>query len=243
MSLSPDQEAQLVLDLHRAFQAAKLPTQIYGGEAAWGAAPYSDTLVTGPARGTLGGVSWHCYHGTPDSMTQLHSTAPAVAEVVSECANRLTAYPVPEVLIGATRNWASAVALWNLALDPQGGPVQPPDSGCRPCRGMITVNESTNTATPSLAYYQLGQFGRFVESGAQRIGSNHFVTYYSHGQRAYGVTPGLDDVTFKNPDGTDVLVAYNNAAKATRFSVEWEKRLFTYTIAPQAMVTFRWRAP
>jgi glucosylceramidase len=143
-------------------------------------------------------------------------------------------------VIGAVRNWASAVTLWNLALDPSGGPVQAPNSGCGGCTGLVTINESNHTVSFNLAYYQLGQIGEFLQRGAWRISSNSFVSYYQHSSSSYGVTSGLDDVAFLNPDGSRVLVAYNTSSAAISFAVDWGGRTFTYSLAPQATVTFRW---
>lgn len=63
---------------------------------------------------------------------------------------------------------------------------------------------------------------------------------YQHSPTNYGVTSGLDDVALLNPDGSRVLVAYNNSSAAIRFAVNWDGRSFTYSLAAQAMVTFRW---
>jgi glucosylceramidase len=50
----------------------------------------------------------------------------------------------------------------------------------------------------------------------------------------------LDDVAFLNPDGSKVLIAYNNSTTPIAFAVESDGRYFSYTIPPQAMTTFRW---
>lgn len=78
----------------------------------------------------------------------------------------LTPYPVFEVLIGSIRTWATTISLWNLALDPKGGPVQPPNIGCPHCSGVVTMDERQHTAKLRLAYYQLGRLSRFVQPGA-----------------------------------------------------------------------------
>jgi hypothetical protein len=171
-------------------------------------------------------------------MGKLHQVAPELDHAVTECAPALTPYPVSEVILGAVRNWASIVTLWNLALNPAGGPVQPSNVGCRGCRGVVTVNDLTGSVTYSLAFYQLGQLSRFVQPGAWRISSEHFVSY-----GVTGPSPGLDDAAFLNPDGSRVLVAYNNGAARVRFAVAWAGRSFTYTLAPQATVTFVWNRP
>jgi glucosylceramidase len=148
---------------------------------------------------------------------------------------------VPEVLIGSLRNWASVVTLWNLALDPAGGPVQPPNSGCTGCTGEVTINESTQTVNFRLSYFQLGQVSAFVEPGATHVGSNSFVSYYRTSPNKYGASPGLDDVAFVNPDGSRVLVAYNNSTSPMRFGVAWHGRGFAYSLPAKATVTFSWK--
>jgi Glycosyl hydrolase family 30 beta sandwich domain len=35
-------------------------------------------------------------------------------------------------------------------------------------------------------------------------------------------TAGLDDVAFKNPDGSKILLAYNNSPRPIRFAVAWK---------------------
>lgn len=92
-------------------------------------------------------------------------------------------------------------------------------------------------------YYQLGQASAFVQPGAYRIASTSFVGAYGSGYGSdYGVTT-LDDVAFRNPDGSLVLIAYNGARSAQRFNVRWGTVSFAYTLPAAAMVTFTWAPP
>ena len=228
--------------LRPALQRAGLTTAIYGGDVAWGSSSYQSTLVSSSAVSALTGLAWHCYSGIPTVMNTLHGQAPALDHAVVECATEIQPLAVPVVAIGAVRNWASAVALWNLALDPSGGPVQSANIGCRGCRGMVTIDPRAGTVRFNLAYYQLAQLSRFIQPGAYRVATPNFVTYYvSHGGGA--VTAGLDDAAFVNPDGRRVLVVYNTAASATHFAVASGGHAFTYTLPPAATVTFTWRPP
>jgi glucosylceramidase len=241
----PEQtEAQWIVNyLQPALRAAHLLTKIYGGDAAWGAYSYLDAIATSQARAALTGVAWHCYSGIPAVMSRLHSLAPSLDQIVSECAPELTSYPVSEIVIGSIRNWASAVALWNLALDPSGGPVQPPNAGCGGCRGLVMINPRTRRVSYPLAYYELGQFGRFVHPGARRVATGHFVGYYLQSKGKYGASAGLDDVGFLNPDGSRVLVAYNNSKHTIRFAVQWNGRYLIYALPAGATATFTWGRP
>jgi glucosylceramidase len=144
------------------------------------------------------------------------------------------------VVISSLRDWASTVALWNLALDQDGGPVQGQDTGCAGCSGLVTINDSTHTATANLALYQLGQASEFVEAGADRVASTHFVSYSYTKPGVNFVSAGLDDVAFVNPDGTRVLIAYNNSSRAIPFAVSWHGEYFTDTLPAKGMATFRW---
>ena len=84
-----------------------------------------------------------------------------------------------------------------------------------------------------------------IEPGARRIGSNTFVTYNSttlnHGP-SYA-SAGLDNVALENPDGSKVLLVFNNASSAQRFTVTSRGRSFTHRLPAQAMTTFLWDRP
>lgn len=239
----PNEAQWISQNLEPALAAARLHPKLYGYDSSWSTPAYAQALISGPAAGALAGMAWHCYGGIPTAMSTLHAQAPGLDELVAECAPNLSRYTVPEIVIGAMRNWASTVLLWNLALDPSGGPVEPPDYGCPGCSGIVTVSEGSHTASLNRSYYQLGQISAFLQAGATRIDSNDFVEDYYESSSSFGVTPGLDDLAFENPDGSRVLVAYNGATSTARFAVEWDGRSFTYSLAPGATATFRWYPP
>jgi glucosylceramidase len=241
MRFPPAAEAQWITqNLVPALAGAGLHPRIYGGDTGWGSPDYPNALSTSAAAPALSGITWHCYGGVPTVMSALHAASAALDQSVAECAPNLTRLPIPEIVIGSLRNWASAVTLWNLALDPTGGPVEPPNTGCSGCRGLVSIDPATHAVHFGIGYYQLGQVSSYVDPGAQRIGSNTFVSYFDNSSGDYGATPGLDDVAFLNPDGSHVLVAYNTSPAAIRFAVRWKGRSFTYSLAPNATVTFRW---
>ena len=173
----------------------------------------------------------------------LHRTAPELDQIESECATGGAPGPPAELLIASFRNWATQAILWSVALDRANGPVQPPNHGCPYCTPVVTVDEHSHTVTYRADYYQLGQFGRFVQPGARRIASEHFVVYNSP-TRYHKVpysTPGLDDVAFLNPDGSRVLLAHNTASGSFRFAVWSRGRSFSYSLPAGATATFVWK--
>jgi glucosylceramidase len=242
MTLPESAEAQFIAqNLAPALRAADLPTAIYGHDDSWNGLPYATALATGPAAAALSGIAWHCYFGSPAAMSTLQQTAPALDQIVDECSPEIRSFGTPEFLISSLRNWASTVAVWTAALDPTGGPIQL-GNNCPGCTGPVTIDEQTQTATLRPEYYQLGQVSAFVEPGATRIASTNFVQYGVNAAPVETVTQGLDDVTFQNPDGSEVLVAYNHSAAPLSFAVAANGGYFTDTIPARAMTTFRFTA-
>jgi glucosylceramidase len=193
----------------------------------------AQALLSGPAAPALGGIAFHCYDGM-GQMSALHAEYPAEDIIMDECSPGIIPYATAEVPIDATRNWASAVQLWNLALDTSGGPYGTM-WGCAGCTGVVTVNRRSGTPRFGLNYYQYGQTTRYVQPGAVRIFSTRLVS------DRYGVTAGVDDVAFVNPDGSKVLVAYNNRARAATLAVRWRGRYLNWTLPGRGTVTLIWR--
>jgi glucosylceramidase len=102
------------------------------------------------------------------------------------------------------------------------------------------VNEQTHTATFTGDYYQFAQVSEFVTPDARRIYSDRFVKDFGSGTSHYGVSAGVDDVAFRNPNGSHVLIAYNTARTPQSFIVSWQRRQFSYTLPARATVTFIW---
>lgn len=242
MELSEPNEATFIARYLRPFfTAAGLSTQVYGLDMGWDMFPYADALAAGPAGGYLNGISWHCYFGSPAAMTQLHALAPRMIQLVNECSPEARPFSTAELLIGSLRNRASAVALWNLALDPAGGPVQAPNRGCPGCRGLVIVDRTTHSVHLGVRYYQLGQVSEFVAHGAARIGANTLVSDAMDAGNVYQPTVGLDDVAFVNPGGEKVLVTYNSSPRPVRFALSWHGHSLLYRQPAGAMTTFTWR--
>jgi glucosylceramidase len=246
MHLRESSEAAFVrADLGPALRKANLDTAVYGYDWGWSRPQmrYAFSLARSPAASDLTGISTHCYRGNPTTISALHKEAPALDEIVAECSPGIMPASTSEVEIASMRNWASAVALWNLALDPAGGPVQPPNDACPRCTGIVTIDEATHRVTLTRDYYQLGQLSKYVLPGAVRVASNHFVTYVHPTARRGMATGGLDDVAFENPDGSRALVTYNNSGAPITFAVKDAGRYFGYTLKAQATGTFVWDRP
>jgi glucosylceramidase len=166
-------------------------------------------------------------------MSKVHEAHPEKEIYVTECSggawsedfgDNLT-WLMSKLIIGGPRNWAQAVLLWNLALDPEGGPT---NGGCSNCRGIVTVDGQGDAGySRNVEYYALGHASRFALPGAVRIGSTQ--------------AGGIENVAYRNSDGSIVLIALNPADEERTFSVQWSERTFSFTLKARSAVTFKWQ--
>ena len=188
-------------------------------------------LADSVARRYVAGVAWHCYGGDVSAQTTVHDAYPTVDAYFTECSGGDWApswadnlqWNVRTLIIGATRNWARGVLLWNLALDELHGPHS---GGCGNCRGVVTIFQS-GAVTRNVEYYALAHASRFVRPGARRIGSTSGVA-------------GLESVAFRNPDGSTALIVVNTAVEERRFAVRWAGKALVYLLPAGAVATLRW---
>ncbi|PUZ29575.1 glucan endo-1,6-beta-glucosidase [Chitinophaga parva] len=186
-------------------------------------------LADATASSYTDGSAFHLYAGSIGSLTDVHNAYPNKNIYFTEqwiggpgnFGGDFT-WHVNNVIIGATRNWSRNALEWNLASDPNYNPHT--SGGCSTCLGGITI--SGTTVTRNTAYYIVGQAAKFVRPGAVRIASN--------------VAGNIQNVAFKNADGSKVLVALNSGSSTQNFKVKWGAESFTYTLAAGAAVTFKW---
>ncbi len=235
--LAPQDEARFIANfLSPALAQSNLSdVKIFGYEHNWDNTSYPASLLASNAAAQIVGTSFHCYAGDPSAQTIIKSDAPAKDIWFTECsgitstsfANDLV-WNAEHLLIGATRNWARSISLWNLALDQDSGPR---NGSCANCRGVATIDDSVTPATVTLnvEYYILGHISKFVAPGAHRIDSNTF-------------GPGnIEDVAFLNPDGSTVVLVLNSANAQNTFSVRFKGNAFSYSLPAGALATFVWK--
>jgi glucosylceramidase len=223
-------------DLGPALRRAGLSNvKIFAYEHNWDNTEYPETVMSSSAAQYLAGSSFHCYAGNPSAQSEVKAATSAKDIWFTECSGIAPTkfasdliWNAEHLLIGATRNWARSVSLWNLALDQNSGPK---NGTCQNCRGVVTIDDSASPAqiTFNVEYYILGHLGKFVAPGAHRIDSNTF-----------GVG-SIEDVAFQNPDGSVVLLALNSATTAGRFTVSFNGQSFDYTLPGGAVATFSWK--
>ena len=237
MGMSAAEQAEFLRDhLGPAFRAAHLKTKILVFDHNWNLIEFPITLLSdAKAASFAGGIATHCYGGTSAAQEELHERFPEKEIWLTECSggewqtDRILEEQT-RLIIESTRHWAKSVVLWNLALDQDHGPFK---GGCKTCRGVVTVtdNVSPSTTTMTVDYVALGHASKFVRAGAYRIDSNTFEQ------------GNLEDVAFRNPDGSIVLLVLNGGHQPVLFNVEWRGKYFSSTLQAGAVATFRWDGP
>ena len=235
MRLMPEQRAELVgRHVGPLFAARGMRTQLIEWDHNWDAPESPLTVLADPqARRYISGVAWHCYAGDVAAQSRVHDAFPTVDTWFTECAGGAWApnwadnlrWNVKTLMIGATRNWARGVTLWNLALDEQHGPHL---GGCNDCRGVLTIDSRSGAVTRNEEYYAIAHLSRFVRRDAVRIAS----------------TTGVDDldtVAFRNADdGSTVLVVVNSAPTTRTMAVRAGGTAFHARIPAGAVGTLVW---
>jgi O-glycosyl hydrolase len=237
MNLSASQESQLIQDIGEAFKENAISTQILSWDHNWDMPAYPEQIYSDPTSSQYTpATAWHCYGGDITAQSAVHNDYPGKGALITECSggtwqgDNQSAFKdeLDNLIINGMRNWSQGLMLWNLALDTNHGPT---NNGCLTCNGLVTIDQNTGKFTHNTDYYALGQASKFVQVGAHRIYSNSFGA------------GSIEDVAFKNPDGSKVIIAYNSGDNEKTFSVADGTRSFNYALKAGDAVTFKWAGP
>lgn len=189
---------------------------------------YPTTVLNNSAY--VDGAAFHLYAGSISAMTTVKNNTGKNVYFTEQYVGGPGSFSgdfgwhMQNVIIGASNNWAKIVMEWNLATNTSYGPHTA--GGCSNCMGAVTINSSTSY-TRNSPYYMIGQISKFVKNGAVRIGTS-----------VSGTT--IKAVSFKNNDGSIVVVAYNSSGSATSTKIVNGSNAFTYSIPASSAVTFKW---
>ncbi|QQQ74960.1 ricin-type beta-trefoil lectin domain protein [Saccharothrix sp. 6-C] len=222
-------------NLYPAFRAAGITTKVlvhdwnYGDYANFGSGVLNDAGVRNDP--LFGGIAWHGYFGDPAVGTQVRNQYPTVKQFSTEhsggtwISNQHNEDMAD--IVNYARNYSSSLVKWSLALNQNMGPH---NGGCGTCTGLITVQEGGSRAGQvdyTVEYYTTGHLTKFVRPGAYRIDST-----------ANGT---VQNVAYRNPDGSKALIAHNGGTSAQSVRVNWGNQSFTYTLPARTSATFTWQ--
>ncbi|MGP3959047.1 ricin-type beta-trefoil lectin domain protein [Nonomuraea sp. 3N208] len=220
--------------VYPAFRAAGITTKVlvhdwnYGDYGQIGSPILADAALRNDP--LFGGIAWHGYWGDPAVGTQVHDQYPSVPQFSTEhsggtwIANQHNEDMAD--IVTYARNWSRSLVKWSLALNQFMGPH---NGGCGTCTGLITIQEGGDRAGQvdyTIEYYTTGHLTKFVKPGAYRIAST-----------ANGT---VQNVAWRNPDGSKALIAHNGGASAQSIRVDWGDQSFVYTLPARTTATFTW---
>jgi glucosylceramidase len=236
MDMTPLEQQNFLRDaLGPAFRDAGLKTKILVFDHNWNLIYYPlEVLSDSKAAAFAAGIATHCYGGSASAQLELHNRFPDKEIWFTECSGgdwqkgRLLEQQ-EHLVIEVLRNWSRSVILWNLALDQNHEPYL---GGCTTCRGIITVKHEggSSQVIPTVDFTALGHASKFVRPGAVRIESNSFGA------------GSLEDVAFRNADGSIVLLVLNSSNQPLKFNIGWRGRFAPYTLTEEGVATFVWEA-
>ncbi len=214
-------------NLGPAFQSAGFTTKIIAFDHNCDNTAYPTQVLNGSTYAD--GAAFHLYAGNISAMTAVHNNTNKnvyfTEQFTSSNGSFAGDFPwhMQNVMIGSMNNWGKTALEWNLATNATYGPKTP--GGCTECLGAVTINNSTGYSR-NVSYYIVAQLSKFVKTGAVRIASST-----SNGS--------LQNVAFKNPDGSIVLVVFNSGGNQT-FTVGIGANTFSYTLTGSSAVSFVW---
>ncbi|MFT8639324.1 glycoside hydrolase family 30 protein [Bifidobacterium sp.] len=229
MRFSARGEARFVQrHLRPAFDGAGLRTRILGYDHNWDRPSYPLRLLK-KADEAFDGIAWHWYGGEPQSQTVLAKRYPDKAVYFTEGSGGSW---IPEFHpafsnlmrrgIEILKNGSRCFILWNIALDEHNGPVVP-GFGESTCRGLLRIGDGTSRVEYTLDYYGLAHFSAFIRPGAIRIGGKTDVP--------------LCQLVCENPDGSTVVVMFNDSATPHHVSIVDEDLHGTVSCPAHSAVT------
>lgn len=123
-------------------------------------------------------------------------------------------------IIGCMNNWVDGWIDWNMVLDRQGGPNWFKNW----CVAPVIVDPENDEVYFTPIYYIMAHFSKYIRPGAVRIGFEN-------------PDNGLMVTAAKNPDGSAVVVVFNQDSKAKHFSLTLGDKTKDISINRQAIQT------
>jgi glucosylceramidase len=227
MGLTVAQAIELTKAIKEEFKAHGITTKVWIFDHNFDHISYPiDVLKDPEAYAAADGTAFHDYGGNITAMTDLHTIYPDKEIFFTE----RSAWGVSgmDKIAQYIRNWACSYNSWVTMLDQNKSPKNTPFNVDPTLLIKGTSSADQYWATPEA--YLLGQYAKYVKFGAKRIESN------------YGVSGGLTNVAFQNPDGSIVMVVMNNSSSAQNFRVLCEGNQFIAQLPAKTVGTYIWQS-
>ncbi len=123
-------------------------------------------------------------------------------------------------IIGCLNNWVDGWVDWNMVLDKQGGPNWFKNW----CVAPVIADIKTDEVYFTPIYFIMSHFSKYIRPGAVILHSEMN-------------NDKLQSVAAQNPDGSIIIVAFNEGVDQINYTVELDKEEIKLAIGPQAIQT------
>ena len=124
-------------------------------------------------------------------------------------------------MIGNFNNYCNTFCDWNLILNEEGGPNHVGNF----CDAPIMADTQNDTVFIHDSYYYIGHFSKYIKQGAKRIGSSVY-------------SEDIEQVCFKNPDGSIVLVVLNRTENEKKIIFSLNGKLVESVVEARSISTY-----
>jgi len=230
-----EQERDFIRDhLGPAFKRAGLATKIWCYDHNYNVAPtpdgddpgiaYPRQILTDPAAAKyVSGVAFHGYGGKPEGMREFLKEFPDRPVHFTE--GSVFGLAGAQRLVGLLTNGASSYNAWVTMIDDTGKPNNGPFQAKRTC--ILLKSQELSVDYP-LDYYLYGQFMKFIDREAVRIG----VTSQD---------PKLPAVGFMSPSGSLTLIVVNLQDKKQSIEILSDGLIAQFEPAARSVTTLVWQ--
>lgn len=125
-------------------------------------------------------------------------------------------------IIGDFNNYCEGYIEWNIVLNEEGGPNHVKNF----CDAPILADRPSKTLIYNSSYYYIGHFSKFIRPGAKRI------------EAKYALQPGVRAVSYKNTNGSLVVVLQNETNDAVDVSFNKGMDGFQVSSLAHSIMTF-----
>lgn len=177
------------------------------------------------------GVAWHCYAGNVSAQTLVHDQFPVKETWFTECSagewsgewSSAFEWVARNLVIGAPKNWARGVVMWNLVLDQDHGPHH---GGCGNCRGLVTIDTRTGEIEREPEYYAFAHGSRFLPVEPIRVDAKANLA-------------DVEALAFVGrQDGTLQVIILNANPRDRDISIDIDGRVYQARLPPGSLGTF-----
>jgi glucosylceramidase len=194
-----------------AFAQAKLNTKIIIYDHNCDKPEYAIEILNDPeTRKYVDGSAFHLYNGDISALSTVQKAHPDKALYFTEQWTGSKGdfagdfmWHIKNVIIGSINNYAQTALEWNLANDPNFGPVTL--GGCTECKGALTISKE-GEITRNQAYYIIGQASKFIPTGSVRIAIQ-------------GLPANLHGTAVSRPDGKIAVILQNETNNVIKITI------------------------